>query len=927
MIELLARKPLGIGIEKGSGGVTFKTVDNKQSIIYDGTANSYAQSQLIIKGGANVKIKFYYYTASSSNKVEVYINFVSEGTTTAIDCYNGYNEVDIDTSGYDGNGRVTIKSSNEGYVSDLLVYASEDNNTQAGHFTRLDIDEAKANIVFSQSLKDMTHPDKISGGYSKTFRLPVTETNQYFFGGHNHRDSISEKFSINYNIEAIVISNGIPIESGLLELKQVTEDNSGVWFNVVFLGSNVEVFSLLKERKLTDLGFSTLQVQDSSDGGVSKIDRTDLDKMKSNIEVDTDHLSHIDMKYILLERGEQHANARDEKTDSFLKRECLSRGTLNTPYITDADYNPRGWYDNLDFTPAIKLSYIFEQIHSDLGYSVSGDILTHNYFKNLFVPLVRNLSIDNIEDASNYNVLFDKTNNTTTSGTGSTADYSETFKMSGLSSSIKSDYYVVTPTECKQTATFTATVHGTATSDDTTDNAKAAIYWGLKMYDPKYTDDYVIIKPTMNNDSHYLLGEVIIPSGSSSVNFSFDIDEIPTGIIHYNGEDTGVTTTDNTYFEIELYIKWSGGSNEVDLSIDFDYNMATDNIEIKQPLILDYPARFFPKDVTQLDIVKSVVNMFNLYVEVDSVTKDISYTTMDSMFGKTALDISSNIMNDKKFEKRFANTLISKYIDFDFEDIKGYDAYLNLYKDRFKHNPTFLHLENYESLTSDRIEIKTKNSFLFNEKQYFPTASYGYKYRSEDVSHYGFWGLPLAKDFENDLLFGYLENVDLTDETAKVWSYSTSKDIDNVFLLKHNYDSNFVLSFNFPSTRYAVNDDAYFSKNLFTEFWLKYYGIVKNENAYLFTYYAMLSSLDFFNLRKSFIVTIDNTKYIVNKIDNFQDGKPTKLELIRIAGIDYDVYSEYINNTQENQQDNDDSGDGLVAKDNESNESNGISAA
>lgn len=223
----------------------------------------------------------------------------------------------------------------------------------------LDIRE-DVNFPLSFSVSDIRDISKRTGTFSKTIIAPGTKNNHELLGHYYDVNIQSGTFNINTITKCQVIQNGVPVlEDALIQLIGVTKkQNTNAYedevnYELLIKDSKVEFFTQIANKELTDLDFSDLNHTLNSSFVVSSFSNTVSDGYK----------------YIL-------------------------------PYSDDNTYRLN------EFKPAIYAKTYFDRIFSNAGFSYTWNGLQDAKFDKLLIPYNGDVEQANVDS---YKVLANNT--------------------------------------------------------------------------------------------------------------------------------------------------------------------------------------------------------------------------------------------------------------------------------------------------------------------------------------------------------------------------------------------------------------------------------------------------------------------------------------------------------------------------------------
>lgn len=190
--------------------------------------------------------------------------------------------------------------------------------------------------------------NKPSGSFSQTFRLPATQKNSDFFTEY-HEVNTNGDFNAKVKTRAELESDTISIIRGYLQLKAVYIEKGKPEYEVVLFGETADFFREVGDKKMVDLDLSGY----------------DHELGYQNVAQSWDGLLFSgDIRYALIDKG----------------RGWAADGTGRP--INDEDYPIYAG----DFTPAIRVRALVNQIFEDAGFSYTSNFLDSSYFDNIYVP-------------------------------------------------------------------------------------------------------------------------------------------------------------------------------------------------------------------------------------------------------------------------------------------------------------------------------------------------------------------------------------------------------------------------------------------------------------------------------------------------------------------------------------------------------------
>jgi hypothetical protein len=124
---------------------------------------------------------------------------------------------------------------------------------------KLDVFEG-FDFSFNYGIADIRNPEKRSTEYSKTIKCPATKNNDELFGHiydvniSNNYDANTTNISVNFNpnkkAEARVIADGVEVMAGVVQLRKIVQKGHAYTYEVVFIGKLLNIFSVLGDKEL-----------------------------------------------------------------------------------------------------------------------------------------------------------------------------------------------------------------------------------------------------------------------------------------------------------------------------------------------------------------------------------------------------------------------------------------------------------------------------------------------------------------------------------------------------------------------------------------------------------------------------------------------------------------------------------------------------
>ena len=483
------------------------------------------------------------------------------------------------------------------------------------------------------------------GTFSKTITLEGTKNNNELLGNYYDVNIQAGTFNINTLTKCQVIQNGIPIlDEALLQLVSVNKAQysssyeEDITYTVLIKDSRSEFFSAITNKNLTDLDFSDLNHAFDSSAIVASFDNTVVDGYK----------------YLM-------------------------------------PYNETNVYQSNDFKPAIYAKTYFDRIFASAGFTYTWDALLDANFDKLLIPYNGDV---NDQDYSDY--LVKATNTWITSyvqPTGInqtfqediTSGWTEVVDAQGLYDPITGQY--TSPFNTSAIAgeyyTHEIAIGGTLSLDNISGSNAILDYvvagynvvnryrifaqvfiagWGsLRVYCDPVIINYPSTSPLPNGSTTIsnFATTLSVPIQSNGVAPSIDAGDIQILSIGVDvlGLHNGVPGQNFWY---------DNASNLVDVNVVLNLTSITLNIlpsnniqVLGSNLIMN---QYVPVEIKQSDFVKSIFQMYNLYVEQDiDNPNNLILIHRDEYYDSGAeKDWSAKLAKDKEQELIFLPDLTNK---------------------------------------------------------------------------------------------------------------------------------------------------------------------------------------------------------------------------------------------------------------------------
>lgn len=223
-------------------------------------------------------------------------------------------------------------------------------------------ENAPVNLTYQ--FNDITEVAKPRASYSQTFRVPATKKNREFFGSidspavaTDSNDLILGNYSVKKKIRAELRWQTIPLIKGNVQVRKVyIQKKDFAEIELCLFGEVLDLARECADKKLTDLT------------------TTSLNHTLSQLNLTASWLSLLksgNVVYGVIDKGRNWDNTTSTDAPWPVDRNFA---TSDNPLVQS------------DFTPFIRLKWLFEKIITEAGFTISSTFLDSTDFMNMFVP-------------------------------------------------------------------------------------------------------------------------------------------------------------------------------------------------------------------------------------------------------------------------------------------------------------------------------------------------------------------------------------------------------------------------------------------------------------------------------------------------------------------------------------------------------------
>ena len=729
----------------------------------------------------------------------------------------------------------------------------------------LDVAETLA-LPITFSVGDIRDLSSRKGTFSKTVTLVGTKNNNDLLGHYYDVNIQAGTFNINTLTKCQVIQNGVPIlDEALLQLVSVnkvqtsTRFEDEVSYTVLIKDSRAEFFTAITNANLTDLDFSDLDHTFSS----------------TDIAASFSHTVADGYKYVM-------------------------------PYIQSNDYNAN------DFKPAIYAKTYFDRIFSNAGFTYTWDDIVSANFDKLLIPYNGDT---NNQDYADF--LVEATNTWTTSyvqptGVNNTfiesidSGWTEVIDAQNIYDPTLGEYD--TPFSTNAVAgehyIYNLNIGGSIILDNTSGGDAALIQSSFvgNSYN-RYRVFAKVLVQGSGNASVYGSSVVVnyippstpaLPNGTTTIlNFS-DTLSIPV-IGDGTGVNSGIDAGDIQILQIGVEIKTFSDSDATSLTTQavwrdvnailtpVDVNVVLDLTSINLSILPSANIQvtgttlninqYVPVEIKQSDFVKSIFQMYNLYVEQDVDNQNnLILRHRDEYYDSGAeKDWSRKLAKDKEQELIFLPDLSNKKLKLTYapDDDEFNTMYTQATAETYGQIEYTFDNEYVKDVATQELIFSPTPVTLTSFGAYVPAIVGSAPNTNIRILYDG--GLQSCQPF--DILdFGTTGEFGLTD-------YPMLGHFDNA--LTPSFDINF-----------GTNDFYFYeltsltANNLYNLYWRRTVNQI-NVGKMLIAYFD-LREVDIQSLKLNDKIYIDNSWWNINKILDY-NGNQRQLTKVELISIDTEI--------------------------------------
>lgn len=764
------------------------------------------------------------------------------------------------------------------------------------------LESLNPNLTFN--IADIANPDQRKADFSKTITLPASKKINKIFEHIFDVNTDLQTFNPNLRTDVVYLVNGEVQLDGYLQIKSIKNNNKEINYECVIIGRVGNFFSELQEQELTDLDFSSLNHTYTKANQVATW----------NFPLTTDYcypMINYDINYGGLTTSENWS-----VTDFFpaIKvKKYIDTIFSSIGYTYTSSFFTSSYFNTLIIPFSSKDFKLSESAINNLIFSASNPKFlgtgtgSSNSFNGVYddTTTFQSDTIVNQTEAYDAGGVYDNTTGVFTAGS---AAYYNINCMAQLQGEFNSP--IPSPTVGTQ-YTLVSDIHGKIKLNkynssggfiSTIDEQFFGIQGSNTPVNPNTTIT-TSSNPTTSSNEYYV-GSLINPAYVIIDNLN-----------NASTPNKFYVSANNIYLnsgeKVKLVVEYECRGNDIKLSTNINFNFNQSNVFWKDSGNNLYDARSFglnilssyfnneivnstyvegsnidmsssiPAKVKQRDFIKSLVNMFNLYIQPNpDDEKDLIIEPRDDFYNNDVIDWSGKIDKSKDIEFLPMGALNSKEYLYTYK--KDNDYYNNLYYntwDEVYGQADFI-------INNDFLKAEHKTEVIFS-----PTPSVGQSWYDRVI--------PTIIKFDDKngvqrteaniriLQWGGLKSTD--QQWLHVDSSADTIKTDYPYAGMYNdpYSPSEDIGFNLTNEIYwsnVFNNVITFSNNnLYNKYYKKFIEEITDTNSKIVNAYFYLTPSDITNLsfRKQYY--FEGQYFRLNKVENYNPSNPiTKCEFLKI---------------------------------------------
>lgn len=758
------------------------------------------------------------------------------------------------------------------------------------------------NLTFN--IADIANPEQRKADFSKTITLPASKKINKIFEHIFDVNTDLQTFNPNLRTDVIYLVNGEVQLDGYLQLKSVKNKDGLIVYECVIIGRIGNFFTELQEQELTDLDMSSLNHSYTKANQVATW----------NLPLTTDYvypMINYDINYGGMAFSEEWTVTDffpAIKVKKYIDAIFSSIGYTFTSTFFDSSY-----FNTLIIPFSSKDFKLSESAINNLIFSANNPKFlgtgtgSSSPFNGVYddTTTFQSDTIVNQTEAYDAGGVYDNTTGVFTASSGGyynlncMAQVQGEFNSPIASPTVGTQYTLMSDIHGKiklnkynSSNVFISTIDEqffgiqgsntpvnpnttiTTASNPTTSSTE---YYVGSLYNPAYVEIDNINNASTPNKFYVSANNIYLNTGEK-VKLEVDYE--------CRGNDLRLSTNINFNFN-QSNVFWKDSGNNLYDARSFGLNIISSyfNNEVVNSTYVEGStidmSSSIPAKVKQRDFIKSLVNMFNLYIQPNpDDEKDLIIEPRDDFYNNEVIDWSSKIDKSKDIEFLPMGALNSKEYLYTYKQDNDYynDLYYNTW-DEVYGQADFI-------INNDFLKAEHKTEIIFS-----PTPSVGQSWYDRVI--------PTIIKFDDK------DGVQRTEANIRILQWGGMKDTDQQWLHRDSsgvtfktqypysgmYDDPYSptedIGFNLSNEIYwanVFNNVITFSNNnLYNKYYKKFIEEITDTNSKIVNGYFYLTPSDISNLsfRKQYY--FEGQYFRLNKVENYNPINPiTKCEFLKI---------------------------------------------
>ena len=714
------------------------------------------------------------------------------------------------------------------------------------------IDIFQFDFSFNYAIADIRHPDERKTEYSKTIQCPGTQRNDAIFGQiydvnisnayNSSAANIAANFNPNKRANARIITDGIEVMDGTLQLRQITAKKDQLIYEIIFIGKMANIFNELGDAELNGL----------DDNGNPLIDFSDLDHEYNYGEIVNSWSNTDGYVYPMLDYGVNEPSYQ-QSTERIYK--------VN------------------DFRPAVFLHDIVDRIFSFADFSYTSTFLSSSFFQRLIIPWTN----------EGFTISEEEVEARTAQAASPGQDINQAFVPN----------YPAGPFNTDILLNFDSSIDPNNLWNDAGDYYEAAIDGN---YNALVTLSLTSVLTGTSFPGFLPVTIEILKQDTSGGVTSMSSTFVELGI---PGVSLGSASVENVFLEtgdrlfaiinIDVFVGAIFFSNyQLDINTASTIEVTSGDLGIVEGT--EIPMNSLVPEIEMKDILLSIIQMFNLYVTIDpNDERNLLIETRDTFYSSGKVkDWTHKMARDKDVTLQPLGLLTGN--EFVYTYAEDDDYYNKRYNDSFGHvyGRAKAEVDNDFQLGTNELEVVFSATPMVNDnpsnriigKIYNEDIEDGVAETEHNIRLLYFGGLIPSNP---DWIFRYRQAVQngfvTIDVAQSSYPYAGHLTHPGTGGIIPQQDINFGIPRQlFYSGNAYTGSLLYTNANVFNVFHRNHVIEITNKDSKLMTAMFYLEPLDIMNLDFRDQIQIDNSYWRINEIKDYNPFKEqlTKVELFKV---------------------------------------------